>query len=120
MSHNSPTLQLIVQSTQAEFAGRIDEARALAWQAWQQAGDDYEACAAAHYVARYQADPQEMLHWNQEALTRAEAVNDERVRAFYPSLYVNLGKAHERLGNRAEAERFYQLAADLGLPHQIN
>lgn len=120
MLSDSPTLQLIVQSTQAEFAGRIDEARALAWQAWQQAGDDYEACAAAHYVARYQTDPQEMLRWNQEALIRAEAANDERVRAFYPSLYVNLGKAHERLGHRAEAERFYQLAADLGLPHQID
>jgi hypothetical protein len=120
LSPDSPTLQLIVQSTQAEFAGRMDEARALAWQAWQQAGDDYEACAAAHYVARYQADPQEMLRWNQEALIRAEAANDERVLAFYPSLYVNLGKAHELLGHRAEAERFYQLAADLGLPHQID
>jgi hypothetical protein len=61
-----------------------------------------------------------MLRWNQEALTRAEAANDEHVRAFYPSLYVNLGKAHELLGHREEAERFYQLAADLGLPHQID
>jgi hypothetical protein len=51
-------------------------------------------------------------------LARAEAVGDERVWDFYPSLYVNLGRAHENLGNLAEARRYYQLAADLGLVHQ--
>ncbi len=59
-----------------------------------------------------------MLRWNQEALARADAVGDERVHNFYPSLYVNMGRSYEVLGNWAEARRYYKLAADLGLVHQ--
>jgi hypothetical protein len=115
---DSTSIQLCIASTRAEFAGRMDEARALAVQAWQAANDDFEACVAAHYVARYQDEPQAALDWNQEALARARAAGDERVRNFYPSLYVNLGRAHELHGDQAEARRYYQLAADLGLAHQ--
>jgi hypothetical protein len=32
---------------------------------------------------------------------------DDRVREFYPSLYLNMGKAHEDIGNREAAKRFY-------------
>ena len=118
MDLNNPVIKLCLGGSRAEFAGRPDEARALYLQAWQAARDDFEACVAAHYMARFQEDPQMDLQWNQEALIRAEAVGDERVRSFYPSLYVNLGRAHERLGNWAEARRYYQLAAELGLVHQ--
>ena len=97
---------------QAEFAGRIDEARALFTQAWEAARDDYDACVAAHYLARHQASDQDKLFWNREALIRAEAVGDERVQSFYPSLHLNMGYAHEVLGNRAEASRYYELAAE--------
>jgi hypothetical protein len=45
------------------------------------------------------------------ALHHADAVGDERVRAFYPSLYLNLGHAHEQLGDPGQAARCYQLAA---------
>jgi hypothetical protein len=33
------------------------------------------------------------------------------VRDFYPSLYLNMGKSHEDLGNRDTARHFYELAA---------
>ncbi len=113
----SLTLQLCIQGTEAEFQHRPDDARALYQQAWDSATDDYEACIAAHYVARFQNTPEETFRWNQEALHRADAVNDERVKAFYPSLYVNMGKSFEGLGDVEEAERFYALAAELGLEH---
>jgi len=115
----NPVIRLCVAGTQAEFQGRADAARSLYQQAWQAARDDYEACIAAHYVARFQETPAEMLHWNREALRRAEAVADERVRDFYPSLYLNMGHAHELLGEQAAAERYYALAADLGAVHSI-
>ncbi|RGC68468.1 hypothetical protein C5N14_13190 [Micromonospora sp. MW-13] len=35
--------------------------------------DDYDACVAAHYLARQQDDPEEILRWNQEALRHAFA-----------------------------------------------
>jgi hypothetical protein len=50
--------------------------------------------------------------------TQAELVKDESVKSFYPSLYLSLGRAHELTGHPAEAQRFYDLAAQLGFPHQ--
>jgi len=108
---DNPVVQLCIQGTQAEFRGEPDQACALYWRAWQAASDDYEACIAAHYVARFQDSPQETLRWNQEALRRADAVRDGRVRDFYPSLYLNLGHSYELLGDEIEARRYYELAA---------
>ena len=76
------------------------------------AQDDYEACIAAHYVARHQPSFEENLRWNQESLARAEAVGDERVRDFYPSLLLNLGHSYEILGDAAEARKYYDLAVE--------
>lgn len=118
MDPENPVVRLCVAVTQAEFAGRLDEARRLAWLAWQAATDDYEACIAAHYVARYQDTNEGALHWNQLALVRAQAVNDSRVESFYPSLYLNMGRAYEKLGDQAAAQGYYALAARLGVDHQ--
>ena len=74
------------------------------------ASDDFEASIAAHYVARHQSTPGESLRWNRLSLDRANLVSEEKVRSFYPSLYLNMGKAHEDLNDPAEAARFYRLA----------
>jgi hypothetical protein len=118
MNLENPVVQLCVQGAQAEFEGRKEEARALYRRAWETAADDYEACIAAHYVARFQDRPEDVFHWNQTALTHADAVRDERVQDFYPSLYLNMGHSFELLGNSSEARRYFDLAAGLGFPHQ--
>jgi tetratricopeptide (TPR) repeat protein len=118
MHPSNPVVQLCVEITRAEYEGRINVARALADQAWEAAQDDADACMAAHYVARYQESPQEALRWNLEALNRAHTANAERVKDFYPSLYLNLGHSYERMGDPAEAQKYYHLAAQLGLVHQ--
>lgn len=112
MDPNNPIVKLCSEGMQAEFEGRYDDARALFTQAWESSTDDYEACVAAHFLARQQESPGDALKWNQEALNRANAVGDESVLAFYPSLYLNIGYSHEILGNQAEAIRYYDLAAD--------
>ena len=101
-----------------EFAGKLKDARALYWQAWNTAKDDFEACIAAHYVARFQENPEDILFWNQEALNRASVVKNDLVKDFYPSLYLNMGHSHELLGNSSEAQRYYDLAAQLGYRHR--
>jgi tetratricopeptide (TPR) repeat protein len=111
MDPNNPVVKLCLEGMKAEAEGRPDEAHRLFVRAWEERQDDFDACVAAHYVARHQKTPEEALRWNQESLDRAEAVNDERTDGFYPSLYLNMGKAHEDLGNREEAKRFYELAA---------
>ncbi|HRW48204.1 MAG TPA: hypothetical protein P5333_11835 [Caldilinea sp.] len=118
MNSDSRVVQLCIAGSQAEFDGRRDEAARLYAAAWDAATDDFEACVAAHYMARFQPDAQATLHWNKVALARAEAVNDERVQPFFPSLYLNLGQSYEDLGQPTEAQQYYSLAAALGFPHQ--
>ena len=119
MDIDNPIVKLCIAGTQAEFAGRMDEACAAYRQAWETAGDDYEACIAAHYMARCQESPDKILHWNQVALQRAAAAGKERVKEFYPSLYLNMGSSYERLGDMEEAQRYYGLAAELGVEHKM-
>jgi hypothetical protein len=118
MDPDSSVIKLCAEGTQAEFAKCLDDARTLYQQAWDAAQDDYEKCIAAHYVARLQATPMDTLRWNQVALTHAEAVTDDRVQSFFPSLYLNMGYSFELLGNQAEAKHYYELAATLGVVHQ--
>jgi hypothetical protein len=105
-------VKLCARGMEAESAGRIDEARRLLERAWAEHTDDYEACIAAHYLARHQESAEQLLHWNQTALDHADRVGDDRVRGFYPSLYLNLGHAHEQLGDHAEAARYYRLGEE--------
>ena len=107
-----------MEGTRAEFEHRLEVARRLYQQAWEARMDDYDACIAAHYMARFQGSVEESLHWNQLALNHANAVNDERVMDFYPSLYLNLGRSYELVGNQGEAQRYYGLASELGVVHQ--
>jgi tetratricopeptide (TPR) repeat protein len=118
MPKASLTAALCIRGTQAEFAGRPDEAAACYQQAWEVAGDDYDACLAAHYLARCQPTAADELQWNQIALDRAQSVTDGRVQGFYPSLYLNLGRSYEKLGDHAAAQGCYARAAALGFPHQ--
>jgi tetratricopeptide (TPR) repeat protein len=117
MDLDNPVIQLCIKGTQTEYKGQLEEAHTFYLQAWEIAQDDFEACIAAHYVARQQQDLQKKLYWNQIALDRANAVTDDRAQTFYPSLYLNMGHSFELLGNMNEAERYYALAAELGAFH---
>ena len=112
MDPDSPIVKLCVAGMRAEGEGRLAEARGLFEQAWAARRDDYEACLAAHYLARHQPTLEAALYWNAEALRRAEAVGDERVLGFYSSLYLNLGHSYEVLGQAVKARRYYDLAAE--------
>jgi hypothetical protein len=69
-------------------------------------------------VARFQETPEDTFHWNRIALDHANAVKGDKVREFFPSLYVNMGNSYEALGDNVNAEKFYSLAAELGVVHQ--
>jgi len=113
MDRNNPIVRLCVQGMELEACGRFDDAAQLFLNAWSQSTNDFERCIAAHYVARHQKNPVDTLLWNQRSLNHANAVFDDRVGGFYPSLYLNMGRAHEDLGNREDAERFYAMAASV-------
>jgi len=110
MNTNNPIIQLCMEGARAEFEHRLEDARVLYQQAWDARKDNYDACIAAHYVARFQDSAEESLRWNQIALDHANAVN--------PSLYLSLGRSYELVGNPSEAQKYYELAAELGVIHQ--
>ncbi|MFI2211308.1 hypothetical protein [Streptomyces sp. NPDC020141] len=115
MNPENAVIALCAEGMRAEGEGRDEEAAELFLRAWRAAGDDYEACVAAHYAARHGRSPEETLRWNQECLTRADRVGDERVRPFYPSLHGTMGRAWLDLGERERArEHFERAAARLG------
>ena len=112
MDPKNAVVKLCVAGMEAEGRGEPEEARRLFAKAWDTADDDFEACIAAHYLARHQASSEQELAWNETALRLAEAVGDERVQGFYGSLLLNLGRSHEELGNLPLALECYNRAAE--------
>ncbi len=112
MDPENPIVQLCIAGMAAEAEGRAADAKALFEQAWDTSQDDFEACIAAHYVARHQATPVATLEWNERALRRAEAAGEGLARDFLPSLYLNYAHSLEQLGRTYEACSHYALAAD--------
>jgi hypothetical protein len=112
---SSRAAQLCIEGTRAEFLRRIGDARQLYLEAWDAAEDCYEATIAAHYVAHLEPDPVKALRWHLVALERA--LCDARTEEFMGSLLVSLGGAFQAVGNVAQAERYYQLAAERGVDH---
>jgi hypothetical protein len=111
MNPENAIVKLCAAGMKAELGGNPEDAKKLFMQAWGSAADDYELCIAAHYVARHQESPSEMLRWNQLALNHASAVRDESVNGFYASLYLNLGYSFEVLGETGKAKIQYEEAA---------
>ncbi|GID60947.1 hypothetical protein Aco03nite_093510 [Actinoplanes couchii] len=82
---------------------------------WERAsvdGDAMHRCSIAHYLADLQDSPADELMWDERALAAVTDLDDERVRrvhdsmrvrAFLPSLHLNLADVHRRLGNIGEA-----------------
>jgi len=111
MDPDNAIIRLCAEGMELEMKGQNEEAARLFAAAWERSSDDFERCIAAHYVARHQKTAAETLQWNQKSLRHASASDQPRVLEFYPSLYLNLGKSHEDMGNRGEARKFYELAA---------
>ncbi|MFD8735106.1 hypothetical protein ACFV06_09285 [Streptomyces sp. NPDC059618] len=106
----------IGQAVMLHHAGDREEARGRFLNLWGEIGDGGDAlhrCTLAHYMADTQDDPADELAWDLRALAAAEELTDGRVtephrtlavRAFYPSLHLNLAADYAKLG-RSEAAR---------------
>ncbi len=106
---DNPVVALCAAGMAAE--GTPAEARRLFEEAWAARRDDYDACIAAHFLARHQPTPEETLRWNALAVRHAESVADGRAAGFLASLYLNLGDAHAAVGEEAAAVEAARRAA---------
>ncbi|MFH9006318.1 hypothetical protein ACH4E5_24160 [Streptomyces afghaniensis] len=105
----------IGQVVMLHHAGDREEARQRFLDLWAEIGehgDPLHRCTLAHYLADTQDDPADELAWDLRALTAAEEITDTgttagqgalAVRAFYPSLHLNLAADYDRLGHRDAA-----------------
>ncbi|MEO8954255.1 MAG: hypothetical protein ACR2H5_14680 [Ktedonobacteraceae bacterium] len=96
--------------------GDRDGARTLYANMWAEATraeDQYQACVVAHFMAHAHVEPEAQRDWHLRALHAADAVGDERVRGFYPSLYANLGEVNLRLGNLTQAREYISRANEV-------
>jgi len=109
---NNPIIQLCTQGMQLEGEGKPGEARQLFYRAWNEATSPFEQFTAAHYVARHQPTVEDKLRWDERCLQIALTIAEDDVKASYPSLYLNVGKCYEDLGNKAEALNNYTKAQE--------
>lgn len=95
--------------------GEPEKARLYFQQAWDEATTNFERFVAAHYLARQQPTVAEKLKWDETALELALTVQDEPVQDVYPSLYLNIGKGYEDLGDVDTARHNYRLAESFAI-----
>ncbi|WP_392471504.1 hypothetical protein ACF3OC_09345 [Sphingobacterium cellulitidis] len=88
-----------------EIEGRPEEASKRFLQAWNEATNDFEKFITSHYVARHQKSVADKLEWDKTALKLALKINNNTVSGAYPSLYWNIAKCHEDLGQIENASK---------------
>lgn len=103
-------VQLCAQGMSLEGEGKNDEAHQLFLQAWEESTNDFEKFTSAHYVARHQKSVADKLKWDEIALNLALGLKEKEVKGAYPSLYLNVAKGYEDLGELKQARKHYELA----------
>ncbi|MDG4839251.1 hypothetical protein O7631_22250 [Micromonospora sp. WMMD967] len=122
---SDPTMTRIVEAVQLGQAGDPTEARHRLTALWDEigaAGDALHRCTVAHYLADLQETPEVEVVWDERALAAVTDLTDERaqqhhhalqVRAFLPSLHLNLADVHRRLRDPDRARAHLSTARSL-------
>ena len=107
---DNKVVQLCAKGMEMEGEKNLPEAIRYFDEAWNIASNDFEKFTAAHYVARHQKNVSEKLKWDKLALEHALKIDDVGMKETLPSLYLNIGKCYEDLGDLENAKSNYQTA----------
>lgn len=107
---NNKVIKLCAKGMDFEGQGKPDEASKVFQKAWDESSNSIEKFTAAHYVARHQKTVSDKLEWDKTALEFALKVEDKAVQSTFPSLYLNIGKCYEDLGDLKNARSNYLTA----------
>jgi tetratricopeptide (TPR) repeat protein len=107
---NNVIIKLCMSGTDLVDGGEIEDAIMMFNKAWNEATDDYERFIAAYHLARQQKSITDKLKWMQTSLQCALSINDENVKSAYPTLYQNIAKCYEELGDSDNAKKYYELS----------
>lgn len=107
---NNKIVNICLQGMDMEGKDKPEEASRLFSQAWNEATNDFEKFMAAYYVARHQKDVRDKLEWLEKALQSALKARNESVKSAFPSLYSNIAKCYEDLGDLDSGKKNHELA----------
>jgi tetratricopeptide (TPR) repeat protein len=107
---NNNIVKRCLQGMDLEGKSRPEEASRIFLQAWNEATNDFEKFIAAHYVTRHQKSVPDKLKWLEATLQLALKINNDYVKGIFPSLYSNIAKCYEELGDLDNAKKHYELA----------
>lgn len=107
---NNHVVKLCIQGMDMEEKGKPEEASTLFLQAWNEATNDFEKYTAAFYVARHQKSAEDKLNWLKKALGLALSINNDSVNGALSSLYTNIAKCYEEMGDEDNAKKNNELA----------
>lgn len=103
-------VKLCINGMVLEESGKHDEAAKLFQQAWNESSNDFEKFLSAWFISRNEKANAGKLQWTEIALQLAIKLNDDSVKAAFPSLYTNLAKFYEESGDSANAKKNYELS----------
>ena len=109
-NQDNKVVQLCAKGMELEGQRKLPEAIRHFDEAWDIASNDFEKFTAAHYVARHQNSISEKLNWDKLALAHALKIDDVGMKETLPSLYLNIGKCYEDLGDLESAKSNNQSA----------
>ena len=107
---NNAIIRLCMSGMNLENSGNLEDAAIMFHKAWCEATDDYERFVAAYHLARREKSVTDKLKWMETSLKCALNINDENVKSAYPSLYLNIAKYYEELGDSDNAKRNHELS----------
>lgn len=103
-------VRLCVQGMEQERLNNRVAAKAFYENAWTNAVSLTKKYIVAHNLARRQVIPLEKLYWNQQVLNIAIGAEEEEAKESLSSLYLNLAKDHEDMGDPEKVNELYQKA----------
>lgn len=110
---NNHIVKLCIQGMDMEEKSKPEDASRLFLQAWDEATNNFEKYTAAFYVARHQKNIFDKLKWLETTLQFALRINDDSVKGAFSSLYLNIAKCYEDLGDPENAKKNNDLAVSL-------
>ena len=114
---NNIVIKLCVMGMGLEDSGKAEEASTMFQKAWNEATDEYEKFIAAYHLARQQKNITDKLKWMEISLQCALNINDDNVKSAYSTLYLNIAKCYEELGDSDNAKRNYEFSElNKGIP----
>jgi len=108
---NNHIVKLCLQGMNMEAKGNPEEAGKLFLQAWNEATNDFEKYLTAFYLAQQQTDVSAKLKWFETALQFALKADNHSASSALPSVYSNIARCHENLGEVDSAKKYAQLAS---------